>query len=317
MSKDLTTVVAQAQKEFEHLASEGGAAIRSATAGLQVASGPGEEGSQSRGGAGVASGSTTAPGGSEAGSLGGEPIINEKDTTTPEGDIAASVNTSTSPTASTSALNSSSSQLSTATSSENPLQAFLARAQATLPELERRVLQAAASAQARGDLTALRAHADSLSARSEKLLREAGAYLKEAVRVVPPEEGDEGVGVGDDMPEVALDGMGLGVVVLPPSGLRSGASKRAAKGKGASSTAAGARAAAVLARLRREPEALAVDPAVEAEKSVKEVYADWVTKEVGAREGGMESAYWRERIRMEVEGEDGVALVKTRDTLGE
>lgn len=307
--KDLTSVVAQAQKELEHLTAEGGAALRSATAQAGARVSGDESGSGSREVSGDTPSSATTEG-----------DANEKAAATPsDGPDAGpsspgSARTPTAASPAPSASTSTSAPTSTSTTpnaqSDNPIQALLARAQATLPELEKR-LQAAAPT--RDDLAALRAQADEFSARGEQLLRGAGAYLREAVRVVPPEDGEE---EGSETPEVVLDAMG-GVVVLPTS-MGSGARR---KGKGPANANAkagpGGRLAAVLARLRREPETMARDPAADEDMAVREAYATWLAQEVSARDGGMDAKYWKGRVEAELRDEDGAALGKTRDALGE
>ena len=74
-----------------------------------------------------------------------------------------------------------------------------------------------------------RAQAEEYAQKSEALLREAGEYLKDAVRVVPPEDGEDGSGSGEA--DVVFDGMGVGVVVMPPTMTSGSGTKRSAKGK--------------------------------------------------------------------------------------
>ncbi|KAL5523630.1 hypothetical protein ACEPAG_7803 [Sanghuangporus baumii] len=155
-----------------------------------------------------------------------------------------------------------------------------------------------------------RAQAEEYVHRSETLLREAGAYLKDAVRIIPPDE-DGGE------PDVVFDGMGAGVVVMPPS-LRSTVSSRA-KGKGRETSAqaqqqtAGSRAAAMLSQLKRDPEALKKDPLEE--ESTREFYEAWLSAEVSSKDGGIESSEWTERTKEALRVEDGEALSKMRDAL--
>ena len=152
-----------------------------------------------------------------------------------------------------------------------------------------------------------RVQAEEYVHRSETLLREAGAYLKDAVRIIPPEEdGSE--------PEVMFDGMGSGVIVMPPS------TSSRAKGKGRETSAqaqqriASTRAAAMLAQLKRDPEVLKKDP-LEDEDS-KEFYGAWLKAEISSKDGGIESPQWAERTKKALKAEDGDALSKTRDALG-
>ncbi|KAI5123643.1 hypothetical protein M0805_001676 [Coniferiporia weirii] len=163
-----------------------------------------------------------------------------------------------------------------------------------------------------------RAQAEEYAHRSEVLLRDAGAYIKEAVKVIPPEDGGE--------TDVMFDGMGTGVIVMPPSlnpsksGNAEFSSGPREKGKGKETAAqaqrrlAGSRAAAMLAQLKRDPEVVKQDPLED--NGTKELYEAWVKDEVMSKEGGIEAAFWSERIKsLLVQKEDGEILRSTRDAL--
>ena len=174
-----------------------------------------------------------------------------------------------------------------------------------------------------------RAQAEEYVHRSEALLREAGEFLKDAVKVVPPEDREDGV----FYPDVVLDGSQ--VVVMPPTvgsfgpGNRdflysgpggSGTVKGKGKGVAASARAraaglVGTRAAAMLAQLRQDPEELKRDPSLE--EGTKDAYDAWVKEHITSQAGGLESEVWTKRIKDALaDGEDGKTLGATKDTLG-
>ncbi|THH05375.1 hypothetical protein EW145_g4846 [Phellinidium pouzarii] len=224
------------------------------------------------------------------------------------------------------------------TSEPSPFQTLLSRIQASLPPNVSATLESSLPAVLRDpaghvhvDLAALRAEiarvqgvtraqAEEYAHRSEALLRDAGAYIKDAVKVIPPEDGiDSGA-------DVVFDGMGSGVVVMPPNIGSSGSGNRELalgsriKGKGKATAAqaqqrlAGSRAAAVLARLKRDPEVIKQDPSED--DSIKEQYEGWLDKEVLSIEGGIKTAVWSERIKSALtQKEDGGILRSTRDSL--
>lgn len=232
---------------------------------------------------------------------------------------------------------------SSSSSSQSQFQSLLSRVQSSLPPnisatLERTIPAALKdpSSHAYADLTQLRstlgaefarvqgvtrAQAEEYAHRSEALLREAGAYLKDAVRVIPPEEGEQGIGEAD----VVFDGMGVGVVVMPPSissnGPAVGRDMMRAKGKGRETAAqaqqrlAGSRAAAMLAELKRDPEIFKQDPADN--ENTKNMYEAWLSTEIASKEGGIESSYWIERVKSALaHAEDGEVLRSTKNSLG-
>lgn len=172
-----------------------------------------------------------------------------------------------------------------------------------------------------------RAQAEEYAHRSEVLLREAGEYLKDAVRVLPP-EGESSEGHESEGAEVMIDPMGLGVVVMPP-GLGTSVPSRSVKGargsgKGkeregtvveAQRQLAASRAAALVAKLKQDVDTLRQDP--RADPQTKEMFETWYASEVTNREGGVTSAYWIERTKEALAQEDSDALKATRDSLGE
>ena len=290
--KDLSSVVAQAQKEIGKFSGE-------ATAG---------------------------PSGANTDATTRTAEDSSSDVTTPKGDEEALPQTST-PTEST-------------PTSSFQFQSILSKVQSSLPPnlsqtLENHIPAALKDphvdlASVRASLGAefarvqgiTRAQAEEYAHKSEALLREAGEYLKDAVRVLPPEDASEGAGRDADSPEVMLDSMGLGVVVMPP-GIRSGGSRPSGgggsrtggKGKGrAQQTLAGSRAAAMVAKLKRDGDMLRKDPRADAETKV--MFETWYKEEVQSKPGGITSEFWIGRTKEALEQEDSDSLKATRDSLG-
>ncbi|CCM03319.1 uncharacterized protein FIBRA_05447 [Fibroporia radiculosa] len=145
---------------------------------------------------------------------------------------------------------------------------------------------------------------------SEELFREAGEFLKDAVRVVPPEEG----GFGGSNAGVMWDG--TDVWMIPTFGVESTAGPPSAKGKereteGRRSQSSGpdsrrpsmdgiraatTRAEALLTQLRYDPQVLRADPAAEGE-----AFDKWAATEVdGEGVGGIEGDVWKKRVDWEM-----------------
>ena len=163
-----------------------------------------------------------------------------------------------------------------------------------------------------------RAQAEEYVHKSEGMLREAmreaGEVLKDAVKVIPPEETGSSAGLVWD---------GTDVWMLPsPSGEtvvdRKGKGKQAgAHTRGASDTqrSVATRAESLLKQLKYDPAVIRADP--EAEESVKETYATWIKEEIESQEGGLGSTTWKDRIGAALnEPSDGAALQVTHDALG-
>ncbi|KAA1474311.1 hypothetical protein DENSPDRAFT_840896 [Dentipellis sp. KUC8613] len=194
---------------------------------------------------------------------------------------------------------------------------LLSSVQRTIPE----TLETLRHAPERVDLSQLRTtlqrvHIQDATARGEELLRGAGDFLREAVRVVPPSE------AGPSSSGVMWDGMDIWT--MPLSGVdtprsESGGSNGKARESGTGTPrrsgegkAIATRKEALLRAVRTNPEILRVDPA--GEKTSEELYKTWVEKEVADKEGGIGGEYWKERVEKELE-EDGEPLKVTRDTL--
>jgi len=165
-----------------------------------------------------------------------------------------------------------------------------------------------------------RAQAEEYVHKSEELLKEAGEFLKDAVKVVPPEEGaagSSGVPAG-----VMWDGSDIWM--LPDVGTSTSGAVEKGKGKeresqeGRASTeglrAVATRAEALLKQLRHDPNIIKVDP--QADERVAPMWDDWLKKEVEEKEDGIQGEHWRLAIQKALEDPvDGSALQKTMDTL--
>lgn len=153
--------------------------------------------------------------------------------------------------------------------------------------------------------------------KGEALFKEAGEFLKDAVKVVPPEEGGEVTGVVWD---------GTDVWTMPTPIQTSVGQGKSRKGKNKESTvifsvpgAAAKRADVLLKKLRNEPEALRKDPGDDGDDAVKQLWSGFIADEVDAR-GGMAGETWATRISKALEGhdenDDAKALAALRDQLG-
>ena len=146
-------------------------------------------------------------------------------------------------------------------------------------------------------------------------MREAGEVLRDAVKVIPPEEGG---------PTIPAIWDGTDVWMLPSS---SAVTITDAKGKGKQVDSSGrssgeghrsvaTRADALLKQLKYDPAVIRADP--EAEEGVKESYLIWISAEIDSKEGGLDNKEWVDKMTNAL-GElgDGEALQETHDTLGE
>lgn len=160
-----------------------------------------------------------------------------------------------------------------------------------------------------------RTQAEEYVHKSEELLRDAGEFLKDAVKVVPPEEGGQvPAGMmwdGSDiwmLPEMAStpsDTNGKG------KERRSGDSRASAEGLRAVAT----RAEALLKQLKHDPAVLSVNP--EADERAKQMWDEWLSMEVNNMEAGLESELWKDAKEAALSDPvDGEALKNTMDTLG-
>lgn len=155
--------------------------------------------------------------------------------------------------------------------------------------------------------------------KSEALLREAvkeaGEVLKDAVKVIPPEEGSTGgsgvVWDGSDVWMLPYDNGPDGDGAVGRSS--SSSSKPAAEQLTAAAVAT--RAEALLKRLKRDPSILRHNP--EEDVVVKADFLSWREKEVDSKESGIEGMEWSGKITTALEDPvDGSALKELEETLG-
>lgn len=160
-----------------------------------------------------------------------------------------------------------------------------------------------------------RVQAEEYVHKSEELLREAireaGEVLKDAVKVIPPEEvGSTSAFVWDGTDAWMLTSPS-GTTVTGIKG-KTGSSQRQS-GEGQLSVAT--RAESLLKQLKYDPAIIRVDP--EADEGVREMYKQWLQSEVDSKEGGLTNSEWTDRVASALsEPGDGQALQVTLDTLG-
>lgn len=137
--------------------------------------------------------------------------------------------------------------------------------------------------------------------KGEVLFKEAGEFLKDAVKVVPPEEaGDSGV---------VWDGTDVWTMSTI-AGSKKGKEKESEILF--DSPAIGRRADALLRKLRSDPERLKADPASE---NASEAWATWLSKEFEGK-GGIDGETWKTKIDTVLNGDDKNEITNLRDKLG-
>ena len=177
-------------------------------------------------------------------------------------------------------------------------QTLFTRLQSSLPPdlltgLRDTIPDSVRDAQARRELAQVaQARVQGAAARGEELLRGASVFLRDAVRVVPPEEADSSSSPSTT-PSAHESTMLRGKTVSTPIVV---------------SSAPATRRGALLCALRENPAILRVDPSEEERSAV--LFASWVEK-VGAEASRDES-----RRESELSADDGV-LRSTRSALGE
>jgi len=144
--------------------------------------------------------------------------------------------------------------------------------------------------------------------KSEELLREAGEFLKDAVKVVPPESQGESIGVVWDGSDVwMLPAMAASVAPERTHGAStSGAGRSSMEGTRAVATRAGE----LLRRLRHDDTVIKADP--EGEETVKALYGEWVSNRVEPV-GGIGGEEWLEKRKLALDAEGVSGL---RDSVG-
>ena len=158
-----------------------------------------------------------------------------------------------------------------------------------------------------------RAQAEEYVLKSEVLIRdamkEAGEVLRDAVKVIPPDQAGSNEGLiwdGTDMwmlPADSSDSIGK-------EGVATGSTRNAE-----AQSAVATRAEALLRRLKRDPAILRHDP--EADEGNRDEYRAWLEGEVNSKEGGIDGQEWKGKIAAVLEEPlDGPALMELRDILG-
>jgi len=139
-------------------------------------------------------------------------------------------------------------------------------------------------------------------------VKEAGEVLRDAVKVIPPDQAGSNEGMiwdGTDMwmlPANSSDSIG-----------KEGDATGPMKGAEAQSAVA-TRAEALLRRLKREPAILRHDP--EADEGNRDEYRAWLEGDVNSKEGGIDGLEWKGKIAAVLEEPlDGPALKELRDIL--
>ncbi|KAJ3830149.1 hypothetical protein F5880DRAFT_1517664 [Lentinula raphanica] len=190
--------------------------------------------------------------------------------------------------------------------------------QANLPESLKHISENTDFAQLRTTLTSefqrlqgvTRAQAEEYVHKSEVLLRdavkEAGEVLRDAVKVIPPDE----AAAASSNTGLIWDGSDMWML---PSDSGEIPTSSKGQGKGNPQSAVATRAEALLKRLNSDPSILKHDP--EADGGVKEVYLQWIASSVDSMEGGIEGAHWSARIDELLKSEDGKILHDTLDSL--
>ncbi|KAF7970301.1 hypothetical protein HWV62_22996 [Athelia sp. TMB] len=161
------------------------------------------------------------------------------------------------------------------------------------------------------------AQAEEYVHKSEGLLREAmreaGEVLKDAVKVIPPEE-------GGSTPGVMWDGTDVWMLPTPSSSNATSKGKEPeteqSSGKPSSEAqrSAATRAQSLLKQLKYDPAVIKADPG--AEESLKEQYATWIHDELDSKDGGLANQYWVDLTKGALDdSSDGRALQETHDLL--
>ncbi|KAH0588976.1 hypothetical protein H2248_004756 [Termitomyces sp. 'cryptogamus'] len=162
-----------------------------------------------------------------------------------------------------------------------------------------------------------RAQAEEYAHKSETLFREAvkeaGEALRDAVKILPPEEaGSSGGFASGNGGGLIWDGSDMWSLPLePPETMPSSTTSKTPRRTDAQEAVA-TRAESLFRRLRHDPVILRRDPAVDG----GELYLSWVSLKIASQEGGIAGKHWSDKIdKVLGEAGTGEALKQTRDTL--
>lgn len=142
----------------------------------------------------------------------------------------------------------------------------------------------------------------------EEFFREAGEFLRDAVRIVPPDTSEGSAGVVWDGTDVWL------IPTYTASTPTEGTSGEKGKGKerqSMDSVRAATRAQAMLTQLRHDPQVVRADPT--ANSTEREAFAAWMAREIDSK-GGVDGVVWSKKI--EDEKSDRPELATLLETLG-
>jgi len=161
-----------------------------------------------------------------------------------------------------------------------------------------------------------RTQAEEYVHKSEVLLkdamREAGDVLREAVKVIPPEEGSYA-------PGTVWDGTDVWMLPTPSDATITDVKGKGRQGdrlSGEGQRSVATRAESLLKQLKYDPAVVRADP--EAEEGAKDLYLRWIEAEVDSKEGGLDNSEWTDKMTNALgEHGDGEALQATHDALGE
>jgi len=156
-----------------------------------------------------------------------------------------------------------------------------------------------------------RAQAEEYVQKSEELLREAGEFLKDAVKVVPPESQGESIGVMWDGSDVwMLPAVAASVASeRTPGASPSGGEHPSMEGTRTVAT----RAEELLRRLRHDDTVIKANP--EGEEMVKALYDEWVSNCVDSV-GGIGGEEWSRKRKLALDAEGVSGLVDSVGTSG-
>ncbi|KAJ7496143.1 hypothetical protein B0H11DRAFT_2002009 [Mycena galericulata] len=191
--------------------------------------------------------------------------------------------------------------------------------QSHIPETLKQASENIDLAQMRTNLTAefqrvqgvTRVQAEEYVHKSEALLREAmkeaGEVLRDAVKVVPPEEAQSSIGSGN----LIWDGADMWMLPFDSSDPSAKGKEKAGRQSADTQLAVATRAESLLKRLKHNPEIIKHDP--EADAGVKEFYTQWLATSV---KDGMDGEEWTSKIANVLDDSpDGQALKANQDAL--